>query len=118
MRRKAGTLIPLELEILEAGLDLRRRGRDEFHGFAVAKHIQELEGARRLTSHGTLYKALARMEKAGLLESRWEDPETAANEQRPRRRFYAVTGVGERALSANRVKRGTSAARRPGLEQA
>ncbi|MEA2447264.1 MAG: PadR family transcriptional regulator, regulatory protein PadR, partial [Actinomycetota bacterium] len=102
---------------LEAGLDLRRRGRDEFHGFAIAKHIQELDGARRLTSHGTLYKARARMEKAGLLESRWEDPEIAAGEQRPRRRFYVVTGVGERALAAHRVAHpNPAAARNLGLE--
>lgn len=97
MRRKPGTLLPLELEILEEGLDLQRRGRGEFHGFAIAKSIQETEGARRLTAHGTLYKALARMEKSGLLQSRWEDPLAAADEQRPRRRLYQVTTEGARA---------------------
>jgi DNA-binding PadR family transcriptional regulator len=54
--------------------------------------------ARGLTAHGTLYKALDRMERMGLLESRWEDPEVAAAQGRPRRRLYRVTGQGERAL--------------------
>jgi DNA-binding PadR family transcriptional regulator len=97
MRRKPGTLLPLEVEILEAGLNLEHTGESEFHGFAIAKTIQEMDGARRLTAHGTLYKALARLEKAGLLQSRWEDPSAAAEEHRPRRRLYEVTAEGARA---------------------
>jgi len=99
MRRKPGTLLPLEISILEAAVDLRTRGDDEFHGFAVAKEIKEREDSRTLTAHGTLYKALERMEGAGLLESRWEDPEVAAAERRPRRRLYSITGLGEQALA-------------------
>jgi PadR family transcriptional regulator len=105
MRRKPGALLPLELQILEAGLDLRRRGDDEFHGFSMAREIQEHEGARRLTAHGTLYKALVRLERAGLLSSRWEDPASAAEESRPRRRLYEVTGAGERAFSRAQVEK-------------
>ena len=99
MRRKPGILIPLEVSILEAGIDMRRLGVGEFHGFLVAKDIKEREDARLLTAHGTLYKALDRMEKAGLLLSRWEDPLIAARENRPRRRLYQVTVAGERALA-------------------
>lgn len=100
MRRKTGTLLPLEISILETAIDLRRRGDEEFHGFAVAKQLAEREQARTLTAHGTLYKALERMQRAGLLESRWEDPEVAVAEGRPRRRLYRVTGLGEQALAA------------------
>jgi len=70
MRRKPGTLLPIEFSILEAALDLRRRGLSEYHGYLVAREIQEKKQARLLTAHGTLYKALRRMEKAGLLASR------------------------------------------------
>lgn len=100
MRRKPGTLLPLEISILETAIDLRRRGEEEFHGFAVAKEIAECEQARTLTAHGTLYKALERMQRAGLLESRWEDPDAAAVEGRPRRRLYHVTGLGAQAIAA------------------
>ncbi len=41
MRRKPGTLLPLELSILEAAVDLRRRGVPEYHGYLIAKEISE-----------------------------------------------------------------------------
>lgn len=99
MRRKEGALIPLELSILEAAIDLRRRGVPEAHGFLLAKELREGRHARRLTAYGTLYKALDRLERAGLLESRWEDPLIGAGEGRPRRRFYRLTLAGEGAVA-------------------
>jgi DNA-binding PadR family transcriptional regulator len=99
MRRKPGTLLSIEISILQAGLSLMRSGDLEFYGYAIAREIGELESARQLTAHGTLYRALERLERAGLLASRWEDPEDAAREERPRRRLYQVTAEGETALS-------------------
>ena len=115
MRRKPGTLLPLEEAILGAGLESRRSGQPEFHGFSIAKSIQEADAARRLTAHGTLYKALGRLEKAGLLESTWEDAEVAHAEQRPRRRLYQVTGLGEAAYAGALAARPADAATRPSL---
>ncbi|HUG13711.1 MAG TPA: helix-turn-helix transcriptional regulator [Thermomicrobiales bacterium] len=100
MRRKAGVLLPIEVSILAAAMELRLHGDGEFHGFGIARAIQDRENARRLTAHGTLYKALERMERAGLFASRWEDADIAADAGRPRRRLYQVTGVGELALYA------------------
>lgn len=97
-RRKAETLLPIELSILDTAIELRVRGARSFHGFMIAKEIKERRDARLLTSHGTLYKALDRMRKLGYLESEWEDPLLAAQEGRPRRRFYTVTAAGEAAL--------------------
>lgn len=99
MRRKANTLLPIEVSILDAGIRLRTDGLPSFHGFLIAKQIKEREGARLLTAHGTLYKALGRLEKAKLLQSSWEDPLIAAEERRPRRRLYTVTPAGEAALA-------------------
>ena len=98
MRRKPGTLLPLEIAILGAAIDLRRNGTDEFYGYLIAREVKGNTDAKLLTSHGTLYKALDRMQKAGLLESRWEDPAIAANEERPRRRLYEITAVGQVAF--------------------
>ncbi len=97
MRRKAGALLSIEIDILLAGIALVRRGEADFHGYAIAKEISSQGGARKLTAHGTLYRALERLEIRGLLESRWEDPEIAAMEQRPRRRMYRVTAEGAAA---------------------
>lgn len=88
----------MEVAILGAGLTLRREGDQEFHGFQLAKELRDKDGARGLTAHGTLYKALDRMEGAGLLLSRWEDPDTAMEEGRPRRRLYRITADGQRAF--------------------
>jgi PadR family transcriptional regulator, regulatory protein PadR len=102
-RRKPGTLLPLETEILGVALSMLRLGEASFHGFGLAQTMREQSGSRSLTGHGTLYKALSRLEEFGLLTSRWED--AAAAEGRPRRRLYALTGKGarvaEQALADN-----------------
>jgi DNA-binding PadR family transcriptional regulator len=94
-RRKPGTLLPLELDILVAALSSRDGGDESFHGFGLAQTLRERRGSRALTAHGTLYKALGRLEDRGLLASRWEEPPAA--EGRPRRRLYTLTAEGERA---------------------
>jgi DNA-binding PadR family transcriptional regulator len=98
MRRKRGTLIPIELTILETGIELAMRDTPQFHGFMLAKELKGREDAKLLTAHGTLYKALDRLQRFGYLESAWEDPLVAAREGRPRRRFYWVTSTGQAAL--------------------
>lgn len=98
MRRKKGAILPLEAAILAAAVELSAAGLPRFHGFLLAKHLRDVEGAKLLTAHGTLYKALGRMEKAGLLVSVWEDPDVAAEEGRPRRRLYEITASGRAAL--------------------
>ena len=42
--------------------------------------------------HGTPHRALGRLEAMGMLESRWEDPEIPARENRPGRRLHADRG--------------------------
>ena len=91
-RRKAGALLPLENEVLEVALSMLRSGHPTFHGFGLAQTMRERSGSRSLTAHGTLYKALGRLEEFGLLTSRWEN--AAAVEGRPRRRLYELTGEG------------------------
>jgi DNA-binding PadR family transcriptional regulator len=102
MRRKPGVLLPIEISILVAGLDLDGRGVTEFHGYLLATEIADRDGARRLMAHGSLYRALGRLEDAGLLESRWEDPDIGTSEGRPRRRLYHVTSAGARAMAGTR----------------
>lgn len=46
-------------------------------------------------SPGTVYPMLARLEKHGLLESSWER-RRPADANRPRRRLYRLTGLGEK----------------------
>jgi PadR family transcriptional regulator, regulatory protein PadR len=99
MRRRADQLIALEVDILETALKLQRRGKAEFHGYAIAQSLQDETGARELLGHGTLYKALDRLERRGFLTSYWENEATAAAEDRPPRRLYTITAAGQRALA-------------------
>ena len=100
MRRKAGALIPIEQSILAAALHLSTSGSQEFHGFRIAKEIKGQNDARLLTGHGTLYRALGRLEKQGYLDGNWEDPHLAARENRPRRKLYSLTAKGVSAGTA------------------
>jgi DNA-binding PadR family transcriptional regulator len=80
-----------------------------FHGYAIAREMRQGNEARRLIAHGTLYRALERLEDAGLLKSDMEDAIVAAAESRPRRRLYQVTAEGEQAyVSAAAALRGPS----------
>jgi PadR family transcriptional regulator len=94
MRRKPGALLPIEEAILRSAIRLWRTGSAEFHGYEIARHVAEDSDRRSLTAHGTLYRALSRLETMGLLQSHWEDPQIAANENRPGRRLYVLTGNG------------------------
>ncbi len=88
-----------------------RSGQATFHGFGLAQTLREQSGSRSLTAHGTLYKALSRLEEFGLLTSGWED--APAVEGRPRRRLYELTSRG--ADLAERALAGKAAGRSPRL---
>jgi len=53
---------------------------------------------------GTVYPALRRLEKAGLLGSGWEDEDEAHAAGRPRRRTYHLTSRGRKALPEAETK--------------
>jgi PadR family transcriptional regulator, regulatory protein PadR len=74
------------LRVLKLFLD---RFADDVRAELVGADIMK---ATRLQS-GTLYPILLRLEKAGVLTSRWED-DRAEDLGRPRRRFYRITPAG------------------------
>lgn len=49
---------------------------------------------------GTVYPAMRRLERDGLIVSRWEEQELADKEQRPARKYYRMTALGSRTLDA------------------
>ena len=64
------------------------------HGYAIIEEIRRKSGQAFDLAEGTIYPALHRLEQAGLLSSRW-----VTGESRRRRRVYALTRRGKRALS-------------------
>jgi len=48
---------------------------------------------------GTVYPALGRLERDGLVKSAWENEQEAHADGRPARRYYKLTAPGVKALS-------------------
>lgn len=63
------------------------------HGYAIAETLRRQSGGTFDLPEGTIYPALHRLERSGLLKSRWSDGETR------RRRVYQVTRKGARVLA-------------------
>src|SRR5690242_989794 len=68
------------------------------HGYAVIEEIKRRSGQAFDLPEGTVYPALHRLEEAGLLASRWVTAESGR-----RRRIYALTRGGQRALAERRA---------------
>jgi DNA-binding PadR family transcriptional regulator len=67
------------------------------HGYAVKEALRERSGGRFDLPTGTVYPALHRLERAGLIEGTWE---VAGGR---RRRVYRLTTAGERRLGHDRA---------------
>ena len=88
---RAGDPIKGHLDLLILAT-LRAEGQ---HGYALIEALRERSGGTFDLPEGTVYPALYRLERARLLDSRWED-----GNGRRRRRVYGLTEAGERALIA------------------
>lgn len=67
------------------------------HGYAVMEALRSSTGGRLDLPTGTIYPALHRLEAAGLISGSWSVVVGR------RRRCYALTAAGERALSGSRA---------------
>lgn len=50
---------------------------------------------------GTVYPALRRLERDGLIRSQWESQAIADAGQRPPRKYYKITNIGRDTLESN-----------------
>jgi PadR family transcriptional regulator, regulatory protein PadR len=53
---------------------------------------------------GTVYPAMRKLERIGMVRSSWEQDKTAWREQRPARRYYEITASGAEALQELRKR--------------
>ncbi len=70
----------------------------EMYGYELVAGLRERSDGVFDLPEGTVYPALRRLEQQGLIAGRWVDVGGA-----PRRRYYAPTRDGERALNAGRA---------------
>ncbi|MDT0441552.1 PadR family transcriptional regulator [Streptomyces johnsoniae] len=83
-----GHLDGLLLAVLEPG---------PLHGYAIITAVQDRSAGALQLRTGTIYPALNRLERLGLLRSTWE----SLGERR--RRCYELTDAGRRALAEERT---------------
>ena len=67
------------------------------HGYAIMKAVEETSRGSVRIGPGTLYGALQRLTRSGLVEEVEERPQTGDD---PRRRYYCLTDFGQTVLSA------------------
>jgi PadR family transcriptional regulator PadR len=79
-----GTLDLLVLKALSLG---------ETHGYGVLLRIQEMTGGALAVEQGTVYPALYRLERQGLLQTEW-----GVSDNNRRARFYRLTTPGRTRL--------------------
>lgn len=77
-------------------LAVLRRG--ERHGYAIMRDVEELSDGAVTMGPGTLYGSIKRMLGDGLVEEAEERPDPELDDQR--RRYYRLTGLGERVCVA------------------
>jgi transcriptional regulator len=90
------------MQLLQGTLDmliLRTLVFGPRHGHGIAVTIQRTSEDDLLIDHGSLYPALQRLERQGLLRSKW-----ATSELKRRARFYELTSAGRRKLQAETSK--------------
>lgn len=69
--------------------------REPMYGYQICREIETLTGGEMEFKDGTLYPSLRRLEKSGLVEGYWEEPEVLG---RPRRKYYRITLAGSEAF--------------------
>ena len=74
----------------------------ERHGYAIMRDIADLSGGSVKMGPGTLYGSINRMIDQGLVEEADERPDPALDDER--RRYYRLTGLGQRVGAAERAR--------------
>jgi PadR family transcriptional regulator len=82
------------------GLILAALEQGAAHGWDIWRSLEVASGGALALREGSLYPALYRLERQGLIAARWETATT--DRPGPRRRVYRLTAKGRRRLVATR----------------
>ncbi len=91
----------MKAEVLKGHLDalvLAALEQEPAHGYAIIKRLQRRSHDVFRLPEGTVYPALHRLERDGLVKSRW------TSDSGRRRRVYRLTRAGGEALAVRRLE--------------
>lgn len=92
--RTTGALLPGSLDMLV----LQALRAEAHHGLGIARRIEQMTQGAFTVKVGSLFPALYRLERAGLVTSR-----AGESENRRQARFYSLTAAGKRRLRSETV---------------
>lgn len=84
------------IEILQGTLDLlvlKTLALEPMHGWGIAQRIQQVSKEVLQIQQGSLYPALFRLERKGLISAEW-----GASENNRRAKYYSLTKAGREQL--------------------
>ena len=87
-----------QTDALRGSLDLlvlKTLSLEPMHGWGISQRVQQISAGELEVNQGSLYPALQRLEKEGLITSGWQ-----TTENNRRARYYELTAAGRRALGA------------------
>jgi PadR family transcriptional regulator, regulatory protein PadR len=86
----------LPMDALRGSLDLlvlKTLSLSPMHGWGISQRVQQISGGELGVNQGSLYPALQRLEKGGLITSEW-----GVTDNNRQARYYKLTAAGRRAL--------------------
>jgi PadR family transcriptional regulator PadR len=88
-------------ELLQGTLEmlvLKTLALEPMHGWGIAQRIQQMSRDVFLVTQGSLYPALVRMKRRGLVKASWRITENSR-----RARYYELTAAGNRQLAVEKA---------------
>ena len=84
------------VDALRGSLDLlvlKTLSLEPMHGWGISQRVQQMSRGEFTMNQGSLYPALQRLEKHGLIRSEW-----GVTDNNRQARYYRLTAAGRRAL--------------------
>jgi PadR family transcriptional regulator PadR len=90
-------MAPTKPDLPQGTLDLlvlKTLALEPLHGYAIAQRLQQVSRDVVIVQQGTLYPALHRLEKRGLLKAEWKPSDTGRDAK-----YYRLTKAGQSQLA-------------------
>jgi PadR family transcriptional regulator, regulatory protein PadR len=94
--------MPPSADILQGTLDLlilKTLALQPMHGWGIAQRIQQVSQEVLQVQQGSLYPALYRLERKGLIQAEW-----GASENNRRAKYYSLTRAGREQLEKEQAE--------------